>query len=158
STADPSLPVGWDRQPKAVLSSSDKDGRWYDNRTIFKSTVIRDETQLSGYPFLMYYNAAGDTAHYESIAMAGSQDMVSWQRIGENPVITRMHRGSICGDAQIMKMDDLYIMFYFGAFWADPPAAFERFACSYDLQNWTEWDGPSLIEPSESYDETYAHK
>ena len=158
STPDPSLPVGWDRQPQPVLSASDKDARWYDNRTIFKSTVIRDDQQRSGYPFLMFYNAAGDTAQYESIAMAGSRDMVNWQRIGEKPVITRMHRGSICGDAQIMKMDDLYIMFYFGAFWADRPSAFERFACSYDLQNWTEWEGPSLIEPSEPYDETYAHK
>lgn len=158
STEDPSKPVEWNRIPQPVLAASDKDARWYDNHTIFKSSIIKDEEQLSGYPFLMYYNAAGDTAKYESIAMAGSNDMVHWNRLGNEPVITRKHQGSICGDAQILKMDDLYLMFYFGAFWADRPGAFERFACSYDLQNWTEWEGASLIESSEPYDETYAHK
>jgi len=36
--------------------------------------------------------------------------------------------------------------------------AFDRFACSYDLINWTEWDGDNLIEPSETFDSQYAHK
>ena len=47
-------------------------------------------------------------------------------------------------------------MFYFGAFWK--PGAFNRFACSYDLINWTDWDGEDLIKSSEDYDEKYAHK
>jgi len=47
-------------------------------------------------------------------------------------------------------------MFYFGAFWK--PKAFDTFACSYDLVNWTKWDGPDLIEPSEPWDKKYAHK
>lgn len=36
--------------------------------------------------------------------------------------------------------------------------AFERFACSYDLMNWTDWNGEDLIAPSEDYDKEYAHK
>ncbi len=55
------------------------------------------------------------SADYESIGMAVSDDMVSWKRYGNNPVITK-HKG-ICGDAQIAKYNDLYIMFYFGAFY-----------------------------------------
>ena len=47
-------------------------------------------------------------------------------------------------------------MFYFGAFWK--PGAFERFACSYDLIHWTDWDGEDLVAPSEDYDREYAHK
>ena len=85
---------------------------------------------------------------------AVSDDMISWERYGEGPVITR-DKG-ICGDAQIAKYNDVYVMFYFGAFWK--PGAFERFACSYDLVNWTDWTGPDLIASSESYDEKYAHK
>ena len=50
----------------------------------------------------------------------------------------------------------MYVLFYFGAFWK--PGAFERFACSYDLVNWTEWKGADLVAPSEPYDEQYAHK
>jgi hypothetical protein len=49
-------------------------------------------------------------------------------------------------------------MFYFGAFWKGTSGAFNRFACSYDLVNWTDWTGPNLVEPSEPYDAVFAHK
>lgn len=147
------------RLPEPILSAGDKDVRWFENKTIFKSSVIHDPSKKTGYPFVMYYNAAGDSIgtngkKFESIAMAGSNNMKDWKRIGEEPVITRLM--GICGDAQIVQMDDLYVMFYFGAFWK--PKAFERFACSYDLTHWTDWKGANLIEPSEPYDEEYAHK
>ncbi|REG82718.1 glycoside hydrolase family protein [Algoriphagus antarcticus] len=144
----------WNTTNAPLLSPEDEEARWFDNKTIYKSLVIRDSKEHIGYPFVMYYNAKGDTADYESIAMAVSNDMKTWKRYGENPVITR-HEG-ICGDAQIAKIGDVYVMFYFGAFWK--PGAFERFACSYDLINWTDWKGEDLIASSEPYDETYAHK
>jgi len=68
------------------------------------------------------------------------------------------HSRGITGDAVLQKMDNLWIMFYFGAFWKDKKDAFNRFACSYDLVHWTDWNGDDLINPSESYDEVYAHK
>jgi predicted GH43/DUF377 family glycosyl hydrolase len=144
----------WKSLPQPVLKANDENVRWFENKTIYKSLVIRDKKQLTGHPFVMYYNAKGDTANYESIGMAVSDDMISWKRFGKNPVITR-NKG-ICGDAQIAKINDVYVMFYFGAFWKK--GAFERFACSYDLQNWTDWQGEDLIASSENYDETYAHK
>lgn len=144
----------WRTISTPVLSPEDENARWFENNTIYKSLVIHDRNKLSGHPFVMYYNAKGDTADYESIGMAVSDNMITWKRYGKNPVITR-HKG-ICGDAQIAKYHDIYIMFYFGAFWK--PGAFERFACSYDLINWTEWSGPDLIAPSEDYDNKYAHK
>jgi predicted GH43/DUF377 family glycosyl hydrolase len=144
----------WKTLPKPVLQANDEKVRWFENKTIYKSLIIRDKKQKSGHPFVMYYNAKGDTANYESIGMAVSDNMVSWQRWGDNPVITK-YKG-ICGDAQIAQINDVYVLFYFGAFWKK--GAFERFACSYDLQNWTDWQGADLIEPSESYDAQYAHK
>ena len=144
----------WRRAAQPILSPEDEDVRWFENKTIYKSLVIRDEERHTGHPFVMYYNAKGDTANYESIAMAVSDDMRKWKRYGDEPVITKGK--GICGDAQIAKIDDLYVMFYFGAFWK--PGAFERFACSYDLIHWTDWEGEDLIAPSETYDQTYAHK
>ncbi len=144
----------WDRIPNPVLLPTDEDVRWFENEKIYKSSIIHDSKKLIGYPFVMYYNAKGDTASYESIGIAVSEDLLHWKRWGENPSITRGK--GICGDAQIVKMDDLYVMFYFGAFWK--PGAFERFACSYDLVNWTDWQGEDLIAPSENYDQKYAHK
>ncbi len=144
----------WNTKNSPVLSPEDEDVRWFENKTIYKSLIIRDSRKHTGHPFVMYYNAKGDTANYESIGMAVSDDMLSWKRYGEDPLITR-YKG-ICGDAQIAKYNDIYIMFYFGAFWK--PGAFDRFACSYDLINWTDWDGEDLVEPSEEYDKRYAHK
>ncbi|AWW00800.1 glycosylase [Arcticibacterium luteifluviistationis] len=144
----------WNTKLPPLLSPDDEDVRWFEDKTIYKSLVIRDDSKHTGHPFVMYYNAKGDTAKYESIAMAVSDDMLTWKRYGENPVITRGK--GICGDAQITKIGDIYVMFYFGAFWK--PGAFERFACSYDLINWTDWQGEDLLTPSEDYDEKYAHK
>ena len=146
--------AAWETHERPILSPEDEAARWFENKTIYKSLVIRDEKMHTGHPFVMYYNAKGDTADYESIGMAVSDDMLHWQRYGEDPLITRYQ--GICGDAQIARYEDLYIMFYFGAFWE--PGAFERFACSYDLIHWTDWQGEHLIKPSEDYDQQYAHK
>ena len=124
-----SKPKIWESNNKPILSPDDDDARWFENKTIYKSLVIRDYKQHTGYPFVMYYNAKGDTARYESIGMAVSRDMIHWKRFGKDPVITKGK--GICGDAQIAQIGDMYVLFYFGAFWK--PGAFERFACSYDL-------------------------
>jgi predicted GH43/DUF377 family glycosyl hydrolase len=149
----------WQRLDHPVISAKDADVRWYDNETIYKSTVIWDKQKSLGYPFVMYYNAKGSDKTNgkegtERIAMAVSDDMTNWKRFGVKPVID--HQSGISGDAFITRMDDLWVMFYFGAFWK--PKAFDRFACSYDLVNWTDWTGEDLISPSEPYDEQYAHK
>lgn len=157
-TQDPGEAREWTRLSNAVLAANDSDARWFDNATIFKSTIIRDDRKLTGKPFVMYYNASGDTARYESIAMAFSEDLLHWKRLGESPLISRRVKGTICGDAQIAQLGKLYIMFYFGAFWNGSGKAFDRFACSYDLVHWTEWTGEDLVQPSAPYDAEFAHK
>ena len=145
----------WQRLQRPVMLPGDDDARWYDDATIFKSTVIHDRTRTLGHPFVMYYNAKSKAANSaERIAIAVSDDMEQWKRYGDKPVID--HHTGISGDAFITRMDDIWVMFYFGAFWK--PGAFDRFACSYDLVNWTDWDGDDLISPSEPYDDRYAHK
>ncbi len=143
----------WNTTKAPILSPDDANARWFENKTIYKSLVIKDSLAHTGHDYVMYYNAKGEGG-FESIGMAVSDDMMTWERFGEDPVITRGK--GICGDAQIAKYNDIYIMFYFGAFWKS--GAFERFACSYDLIHWTDWNGPDLITPSEAYDSKYAHK
>lgn len=153
----------WKRLSKPVLSSFDKDVRWWENKKQFKSTIIYDAGKTTGYPFVMYYNANGDTAidnrktrWFERIGMAVSKDMVHWERFKSDPVVH--HPVGITGDPTLQKIGDIWVMFYFGAFWQDRKGAFNRFACSYDLVSWTDWTGDNLIESSEPYDELYAHK
>ncbi|MGM0532359.1 MAG: glycosylase [Bacteroidota bacterium] len=153
-TRHPTKAEEWERYEDPVLLPEDKNARWFENNVIYKSSVIKDTERLTGHRFVMYYNAKGDTATYESIGMAVSDDMRHWERFGEDPVISEYE--GICGDAQIVKIEDLYVMFYFGAFWK--PGAFERFACSRDLKHWTKWKGKDLIAPSKDYDRKYAHK
>jgi predicted GH43/DUF377 family glycosyl hydrolase len=159
---DPSMVHEWQRFEEPVLMATDEDARWWENSTLYKTWVLLDEERTTGYPYVMYYNARGDSLNpargAERIGMAVSGDMVHWQRFGTDPVIN--HHKGISGDAVIQKMGDLWVMFYFGAFWPDrnDHDAFNRFACSYDLVNWTEWKGPDLIAPSEPYDNWFAHK
>ncbi|MET0463813.1 MAG: glycosylase [Chitinophagaceae bacterium] len=160
---NPATAHEWQRIDHPVLTSTDPSVRWWENKKIFKSTVIEDKKKLTGYPFVMYYNANGDSSGnkpkwrwFERIGMAVSNDMVNWKRLGEDPVMH--HPIGITGDAVLQKKGDLWIMFYFGAFWEGRKDAFNRFACSYDLVNWTDWNGDDLIRSSEPYDEKFAHK
>lgn len=157
---NPARPHEWRRLDHPVLSVKDKEVSWWDNHDLYKSTVIWDKSESLGYPFIMYYNANGDSLDEkrgaERIGMAVSDDMTHWKRYGEDPVLN--HHTGITGDAYIQKIGELWVMFYFGAFWPDTEGAFNRFACSYDLVHWTDWNGDNLIEPSEPYDEVFAHK
>ncbi len=160
SETDQAIPHEWQRLGKPVLKSTDKDVRWWENKTIYKSTVIRDDLKRTGHKFVMYYNAKGDSLNpdkgAERIGMAVSDDMINWQRFGNDPVLN--HHQGITGDAFIQKIDSVFVMFYFGAFWKNTQGAFNRFACSTDLVHWTDWNGENLIQPSEEFDNQYAHK
>lgn len=154
----------WKPLGDPVLSMSDIDVRWWENKKLFKSTIIWDKQKTLGYPFVMYYNANGDTSHntpkwrwFERIGMAVSDDMINWQRYQIDPVMS--HKIGITGDAVIQKINNVWVMFYFGAFWENRKnETFNRFACSYDLVHWTDWNGEDLIKSSEPYDAKYAHK
>ncbi len=157
-TLNPGEAREWTRiTENPVLSRTQTDVRAFEKETLYKSQIIHDETQSLGFPFVMYYNGKIKSG-YEKIGMAVSKDMIHWRRYGAEPVVANgedKQRG-ISGDPQIVKIDDVWVMFYFGAFWK--PKAFDTFACSYDLVTWTKWDGPHLVESSEPWDNQYAHK
>lgn len=164
TTKKPTQPVEWQRLSKPVLTSTDPDVSWWENRhKLFKSYVIEDPDKQTGHRFVMYYNAVGDslpnnkaTRWYERIGMAVSDDLENWKRFQPNPVVH--HPVGITGDPMIQRIHNTWVMFYFGAFWKDRKGAFNRFAASKDLIHWTDWDGANLIESSESFDQQYAHK
>jgi predicted GH43/DUF377 family glycosyl hydrolase len=162
-TDDPARPEPWTRLPEPVLSGDQKDARHWEKLTQFKSNIICDKEESLGYPFVMFYNARSRKG-FEPIGMAVSRDMKTWLRYGVEPVIQNSLPNSpkqrgISGDPQITRIGDVWVMFYFGAFYRKGgPQAFDTFACSYDLVTWTKWDGKDLVAPSEPFDEQYAHK
>jgi len=160
TSKDPAVAHEWERLDRPVLTPRDTNAGWWDNHTLYKSDVIWDKTRRTGHPFIMYYNANGDSVNKkrgaERIGMAVSDDMEHWMRPRRDPLLD--HLTGITGDPYIQRIGDVWVMFYFGAFWKGTSGAFNRFACSYDLVNWTDWTGPNLIEPSEPYDAVFAHK
>ena len=157
-TRHPAWPRAWHRfDENPVLSPNQPDARSFETKTLYKSQIIHDETESLGWPFVMYYNAKYKNG-FEQIGMAVSRDMTSWRRYGTSSVVVNgeAKKNGISGDPQIVKIGNVWVMFYFGAGWQ--PRAFDTFACSYDLVHWTKWSGPNLIQPGEPYDKTYAHK
>ena len=158
----------WDTQSTPLISYDDKEAQWWEQMTQYKSTIywIKDKQQrIKGeeqYPFVMFYNAGGkDNTHPkgERIGIALSKNLKNWKRYDGNPVFAHDSDGTITGDAQIVRINDLWVMFYFSAF--NPTReynAFNTFAASRDLVNWTDWIGNDLIVPSKPYDDLFAHK
>lgn len=158
---DITKPHEWKSLDKPVLSPLDSNKGWWENITQYKSYVMWDKKKTLGYPFIMYYNAGGinpaNNVKAERIGIALSNDMINWKRYEGNPIVN--HEQGITGDGVIQKMGDVYVMFYFGAFHKTRDyKAFNTFAASYDLVNWTDWTGNDLIIPSEKYDNLFAHK
>jgi len=157
-TTDPTKATEWTRlSENPVLGPKDPDAREFERKTLYKSNIIHDREERLGAPLVMFYNAKVKNG-YERIGIATATNMIHWQRFGTNHVLGNGEekRNGMSGDPQLVKMGDVWVMFYFGAGWA--PKAFDTFACSHDLVNWTKWTGPHLIEPSEPWDKTYAHK
>ena len=166
----------WQSGEKPLLSIDDKDVQWWEKLVQYKSTIYsltpspspKGEgsglpKELAKYRFIMFYNAGGvnpeNNLKAERIGIALSNDLKKWTRYKGNPVFANEVGGIITGDAQIARMDDLYVMFYFLAY--DPSRkynAFNTFAVSRDLIHWQRWEGEDLIWPTKSYDEMFAHK
>lgn len=160
---DPTEAHPWQTPKGPILSIEDEDVQWWESLVQYKSMVYWDRSESLGAPFVMYYNAGGknpETGYKgERIGIALSKDMKKWERYAGNPIFSHEAQGTITGDAQIVKMGDVYVMFYFSAFNPTRPyLAYNTFACSYDLVTWDDWQGDDLIYPTKPYDEMFAHK
>ncbi|MBQ3699501.1 MAG: beta-galactosidase [Prevotella sp.] len=165
----------WQSDDKPLMSINDKDAQWWEKLVQYKSTIYSLPSpspkgegsglpkELAKYRFVMFYNAGGinpdNKLKAERIGIALSNDLKKWKRYDGNPVFANEVGGIITGDAQIAKMGDHYVMFYFKAY--DPSRkynAFNTFAVSKDLIHWQRWEGEDLIWPTKPYDEMFAHK
>ena len=164
----------WQSNEQPLLCIDDKDVQWWEKLVQYKSTIYEVKSEkgkvnnflppeIRKYRFIMFYNAGGinpaNNLKAERIGIALSNDLKKWKRYEGNPVFANEVGGIITGDAQIAKMGDLYVMFYFKAY--DPSRkynAFNTFAVSRDLIHWQRWEGDDLIIPSKPYDEMFAHK
>ncbi len=153
----------WQSSDKPLLSINDKDVQWWEKLVQYKSTIYDDPNKTLGKRFVMFYNAGGvnpvNNLKAERIGIALSNNLKKWTRYKANPVYFHEAPGIITGDAQIVKMNDLYVMFYFSAY--NPKRkynAYNTFSVSRDLLHWQDWEGEDLIIPTKPYDEMFAHK
>ena len=164
----------WQSDDKPLISIDDKEAQWWEKLTEYKSTIYEMRNKKGGmrnalpkelakYRFVMFYNAGGvnpmNNLKAERIGIALSNDLKKWKRYQQNPVYFHESPGIITGDAQIVKMKDCFVMFYFSAY--NPQRrynAYNTFAVSRDLIHWQNWEGEDLIWPTKSYDEMFAHK
>ncbi|CAK9037460.1 Glycosyl hydrolases family 43 [Durusdinium trenchii] len=154
-TTTPDKSEEWNRlEQNPVMTPDDEGAREFEKKTLYKSHIFHDRDQTLGAPFVMFYNAKQQGDWIERIGIAVSDDMQSWRRYGDGPVIDNLK--GISGDPQIIRMGDLWVMAYFGAGWKK--GAFDTFAVSRDLVNWTKWEGEDLLKPSEPWDTPFAHK
>ena len=150
-------PTSYCREKNPILSPLDEDARMGERLTLYRSDMFYDEAKTLGYTYVNAYNAK-DFDQKESIFLAVSNDGEKWTRYGESAVIyddSEEKNIRINGDPQILKMGDLYVMVYFIY---KEGRAFDTFACSYDLVNWTKWKGANLIESEYEWENLYAHK
>ena len=147
----------YQKLPKPILSPNDEDAREGEKASIFKCNIFEDKANTLGYNYVNAYNSRG-FARRESIYLAVSNDGENWERYGEEPIIfddSPNLEQKILADAQILKIDDIYVLVYFVY---DGKTAFNTCACSYDLLNWTKWRGKNLIESEFEWENQFAHK
>lgn len=156
--ADPLQPATYRKLEKPILTPFDADCRPGEEKTIYKHFPFADSARVTGYPYVDVYNAK-DKENRERIFLAVSEDGLRWERYGDGPVldqITQDPEGLICGDPQILKIADLYVMLYFR--FRRGIGAYDTFACSRDLTCWTPWEGDPLIAPEYAWEDVHAHK
>ena len=102
---------------------------------------------------------AKPTDNKERIYLAVSDDGENWKRYLDNPIIDEtktIDNLLISGDPQVVKIDGYYVMFFFRAI--RDGGAYNTFAVSKNLTDWTIWDGEPLIKSEFDWENVYAHK
>ncbi len=157
-SADPTDANRFLRFSAPMLRPEDADARPFETKTLYKSFLFGDELGATGYPYVNIYNAKGED-NRERIFLAVSEDGEHFTRFGEHAVLDLVSddpEGIITGDPQIVRIDDIYVMFFF-RFRRGAPA-YNTFAASRDLVNWTVWDGEPLVKSEYEWENKHAHK
>ncbi len=144
---------------KPILTPFDKDVREYETVTLYRHDMFVDENKVTGYKYVSAYNAKAKDGT-ERIYLAVSDDGERWKRYLDRPIIDEtktIDNLRISGDPQIVKIDDLYVMFFF-RYISGSKVNYNTFACSDNLVDWTVWKGEPLIKPEFQWENVYAHK
>ncbi len=157
-TDDPIDPDSFVRFEEPILRPEDADARPQESKTLYKSFLFKDDALLTGHPYVNIYNGKAQD-NRECLLLAVSDDGEHWERYGDGPVIDLISgdpREYINGDAQIVKIDDVYVAIFFRLHAGR--GAFNTFAASRDLVHWNIWQGTPLIEPEHPWENEHAHK
>ena len=149
---------GYTKFEQPILTGRDSDARKGETLTIYKADMFFDEAKTTGYPYVCAYNAKDET-HRESIYLAVSEDGIHWKRYLNEAIIFAFDCADslrINGDPQIVKIDEYYVMLYF--VYDRAVGAYNTFAVSKDLKNWTKWQGKPLVEAEYEWENLWAHK
>lgn len=156
TSTDPSDPARYVHKASLLLTVRDSNVRAGERGTLYKSNIIHDARKTTGHPFVMFYNAKDSEPNTERIFMAVSDDMRKWERYGRQHVLYR-EGYQITGDAQVVKMGDVWVMNFY-AYRGGSAYAYDTFAISENLVDWTIWDGEPLTDSTADYDSRHAHK
>lgn len=157
-SSDPINPDGFSKFDLPILRPEDADSRENETKTLYKSFMFEDVLNASGHSFVNAYNAKAHDGK-ERIFLAVSDDGEHWERYGDGAVLDLVSgdpKMRITGDPQIICIGDIYVMLFFC--YKDGQGAFDTFACSRDLVNWTVWKGEPLVKPAEEWENVHAHK
>lgn len=157
-TDDPTIPDSFVRFEEPILKPEDPDSRAMETKTLYKSCLFEDTLGVTGYPYVNIYNAKAQD-NTERVFLAVSNDAEHWERYGDTHVLdmkTLDPKTLITGDPQIVRIGDIYVMLFFH--FTGGKGAYNTFACSRDLINWTVWDGEPLVAPTEPWENVHAHK
>lgn len=154
-----SSPIGeFEKFPSPIMGPHDSDAREFETVTLYKSNMFIDDEEVTGHKYVNAYNAKAPDGK-ERIYLAVSDDGENWKRFGDTTILDEtmtIENLTISGDAQIVKLGDVYVMFYFR--YVKDVGAYNTFACSYNLTDWTVWDGEPLVKSEHDWENVCAHK
>lgn len=135
-----------------------KDGAAWEQGGLYKSCLV---SHLGRY--YMFYNAKNrdEWPWLEQIGLAVSDDLVSWKRYPESPVLPVGGSGAwdecFASDPYVLRTGDTWVMFYYGL--AKDGHARDGVAFSEDLLHWEKAPEPLVdVGAPGSLDSQYAHK
>ena len=154
----------WERVG-GVLSPTDADAGAWERGGLYKSWLMEHDGL-----FYVFYNAKNIDDYgsvvvpppwIEQTGLAVSRDLVTWERVSSNPVLSAGAPGAFderfASDPCVLRDGDTWVMFYFGL--ATDGHAREGYATSRDLVNWTKSDQVLLdVGAAGSIDSLHTHK
>lgn len=145
----------WEEFGTPLIAS---DGAEWERGGLYKSWLMHD-----GERFLLFYNAKDEAPSrwQEQTGLAVSDDMRTWSRVAQNPLLVNGPSGSIddrfASDPCVLRDGDAWVMFYFGL--CTDGRARETFAWSRDLHTWTQPRDVLIdVGAPDAVDSEYAHK